>query len=119
MTDTTYITPEFVQGIIDEPGILGPAIVELATKYLALLGEFEVVSKSEWKLAGDLTELQMNYNALKAKLANPVVLRDCSFEAVSHMAHWYSEGECVAWVSGAENVKKQIVAAGFSVREEK
>ena len=56
--------------------------------------------------------------ALKAKLANPVVLSDCSFEAVSHMAHWYSEGECVAWVSGAEHVKKQIVAAGFSVRED-
>ena len=56
--------------------------------------------------------------ALKAKMANPVVLSDCSFEAVSHMAHWYSEGECVAWVSGAEHVKKQILEAGFTVTEE-
>ena len=55
---------------------------------------------------------------LKAKLANPVVLSDCSFEAVSHMAHWYSEGECVAWVSGAEHVKKQILEAGFTVKGE-
>lgn len=56
--------------------------------------------------------------ALKAKLANPVVLTDCTFEAVSHMAHWYSEGECVAWGSGAEHVKKQILEAGFTVKEE-
>lgn len=62
--------------------------------------------------------LRLEIAALKAKLANPVVLSDCSFEAVSHMAHWYSEGECVAWVSGAEHVKKQILAAGLSVREE-
>lgn len=55
---------------------------------------------------------------LKAKLANPVVMTDCTFEAVSHMAHWYSEGECVAWVSGAEHVKKQILEAGFTVNEE-
>lgn len=83
---------------------------------LAVLDQIEVVSKSEWKLAGELTDLQMNYNALKAKLANPVMLTDCTFEAVSHMAHWYSEGECVAWVSGAEHVKKQILEAGFTVK---
>lgn len=123
-----------------------------------ILDQLEVISKSEWKLAGELTELQINYNtlqkkdnsctlgvgegsgrlfvhgdydsikatqkiilerdALKAKLANPVVLSDCNFEAVSHMAHWYSEGECVAWVSGAQHVKKQIIAAGISVKEE-
>ena len=65
-----------------------------------------------------LVKAQEENTELKAKLANPVVLSDCSFEAVSHMAHWYSEGECVAWVSGAEHVKKQILAAGFSVREE-
>lgn len=65
-----------------------------------------------------LVKAQEEVTALREKLANPVVLSDCSFEAVSHMAHWYSEGECVAWVSGAEHVKKQIVAAGFSVREE-
>ena len=62
--------------------------------------------------------LQTELAALKAKLANPVVLTDCTFEAVSHMAHWYSEGECVAWFSGAEHVKKQILEAGFTVKEE-
>lgn len=60
--------------------------------------------------------LQTELAALKAKLANPVVLSDCSFEAVSHMAHWYSEGECVAWVSGAKHVKKKILEAGFTVK---
>lgn len=65
-----------------------------------------------------LVKAQEKIAELREKLANPVVLSDCTFEAVSHMAHWYSEGECVAWVSGAEHVKKQIVAAGFSVREE-
>lgn len=34
---------------------------------LALLDQIEVVSKSEWKLAGELVELQMNYNALQKK----------------------------------------------------
>jgi hypothetical protein len=63
-------------------------------------------------------QLEAEIAALKASLANPVVLRDCSFEAVSHMAHWYSEGECVAWVSGAEHVKKQILEAGFNVKGE-
>lgn len=35
---------------------------------LALLDELEVISKSEWKLAGDLTEAQMNNNVLEKKL---------------------------------------------------
>jgi hypothetical protein len=54
--------------------------------------------------------------ALKFRLANPVVLSDCSFEAVSHMAHWYSEEQCEAWVAGVEHAKKQIVAAGCIVQ---
>ena len=65
-----------------------------------------------------LVKAQEEIAVIKAQLANPVVLSDCSFEAVSHMAHWYSEGECVAWVSGAEHVKKQILEAGFTVKEE-
>lgn len=65
-----------------------------------------------------INTIEAELAALKAKLANPVVLTDCTFEAVSHMAHWYSEGECVAWVSGAEHVKKQILEAGFTVKEE-
>jgi hypothetical protein len=44
-----------------------------------------------------------------------VVLSDCTFEAVSHMAHWYTEGECVAFVSGVEHAKKQMQAAGIAV----
>lgn len=35
---------------------------------LALLDELEVFSKSEWKLAGDLTEAQMNNTVLEKKL---------------------------------------------------
>lgn len=35
---------------------------------LALLDELEVISKSEWKLAGDLTEAQMNNTVLEKKL---------------------------------------------------
>lgn len=31
-----YITPEFIQGIIDNPGTMGPAIVQLCKKYQAL-----------------------------------------------------------------------------------
>ncbi|QMV50924.1 hypothetical protein [Ewingella americana] len=46
-----------------------------------------------------------------------VVLSDCTFEAVSHMAHWYSEGECVAWVSGVEHAKNQMLAAGIVVKD--
>lgn len=65
-----------------------------------------------------LPELEAENAELRAKLANPVVLSDCSFEAVSHMAHWYSEGECVAWVSGVEHAKKQILEAGFTVKGE-
>lgn len=34
---------------------------------LALLDQIEVVSKSEWKLAGELVELQMTFNALQKK----------------------------------------------------
>ena len=32
-----------------------------------ILDQLEVISKSEWKLAGELTELQMNYNAIQLK----------------------------------------------------
>ena len=35
---------------------------------LALLDELEVISKSEWKIAGDLTEAQMNNTVLEKKL---------------------------------------------------
>ena len=45
-----------------------------------------------------------------------VVLTDCDIGAVSHMAHWYSEEQCEAWVAGVEHAKKQIVAAGCIVQ---
>ncbi|CAH0238055.1 hypothetical protein SRABI106_02336 [Rahnella aquatilis] len=80
--------------------------------------ERDGVVKSYNRVTDERNSALYEVAALKAKLANPVVLSDCSFEAVSHMAHWYSEGECVAWVSGAEHVKKQIVAAGFTVKGE-
>jgi hypothetical protein len=45
-----------------------------------------------------------------------VLLTDCDIGAVSHMAHWYSEEQCEAWVAGVEHAKKQIVAAGCIVQ---
>lgn len=45
-----------------------------------------------------------------------VLLTDCGIAAVSHMAHWYSEEQCEAWVAGVEHAKKQIVAAGCIVQ---
>lgn len=169
MTDKTDIAAQLSKRILhyadmasctsEGTSVLGADLLKLIGDTINdLIGKLEVVSKSEWKLAGELVELQMTFNALqkkdnsctlgvgegsgrlfvhgdydsikatqkiilerdalKAKLANPVVLSDCNFEAVSHMAHWYSEGECVAWVSGAQHVKKQIIAAGISVKEE-
>lgn len=46
-----------------------------------------------------------------------VLLTDCDIGAVSHMAHWYSEEQCEAWVAGVEHAKKQIVAAGCIVKD--
>jgi|SRR5471030_159166 len=45
-----------------------------------------------------------------------VVLTDCDKCAVSHMAHWYSEDQCEAWVAGVEYVKQQVEAAGCIVK---
>ncbi|MFS7308440.1 ead/Ea22-like family protein [Rahnella inusitata] len=78
--------------------------------------ERDWVVKNYIRVTNERNSALYEVEALKAKLANPVVLTDCTFEAVSHMAHWYSEGECVAWVSGAEYVKKQILEAGFTVK---
>jgi len=46
-----------------------------------------------------------------------VVLSDCDIAAVSHMAHWYSEEQCEAWVAGVEYAKKQMLAAGIVVKD--
>jgi len=45
-----------------------------------------------------------------------VVLSDCDIGAVSHMAHWYTEEQCEAWVAGVEHAKKQMLAAGIVVK---
>ncbi|MFS7307160.1 hypothetical protein [Rahnella inusitata] len=54
-----------------------------------ILDQLEVISKSEWKLAGELTELQMNYNAIQLKGDQvPVAwLND------AHLARGHIEGE--------------------------
>lgn len=44
-----------------------------------------------------------------------VVLSDCDIGAVSHMAHWYTEEQCEAWLAGVEHAKKQMLAAGIVV----
>lgn len=51
----------------------------------------------------------------EARLLVPVEFPDCDIGAVSHMAHWYSEKQCEAWVAGVEFSKKQIIKAGFKV----
>jgi len=155
MTDTTdtavlrdkkYVTPEWARNLLADPGILGPAMIELLHVYLQQVDQLE----AEHQRCAEITEQYVDRTTalsfatqraeaaekereglqkalviygdeileLRAKLANPVVLSDCSFEAVSHMAHWYSEGECVAWVSGAEHVKKKILEDGFTVKGE-
>ena len=55
-------------------------------------------------------------NPVTAPQKPVVVLTDCDIGAVSHMAHWYSEEQCEAWVAGVEHAKKQIVAAGCIVQ---
>jgi hypothetical protein len=56
------------------------------------------------------------FNPVNAPQKPVVVLTDCDIGAVSHMAHWYSEEQCEAWVAGVEHAKKQIVAAGCIVQ---
>ncbi|KAA8726712.1 hypothetical protein [Ewingella americana] len=46
-----------------------------------------------------------------------VVLSDCDIGAVSHMAHWYSEEQCEAWVAGVDHAKRQMQAAGIVVKD--
>ena len=66
---------------------------------------------------GVITDLERNIAPLFAAPQKPVVvLTDCDIGAVSHMAHWYSEEQCEAWVAGVEHAKKQIVAAGCIVQ---
>ncbi|WP_186379502.1 hypothetical protein [Yersinia rochesterensis] len=57
-------------------------------------------------------------SAANEKLSKPVEFHDCDIGAVSHMAHWYSEKQCEAWVAGVEFSKKQIIKAGFTVEGE-
>lgn len=69
----------------------------------------------------DLEEIKAGLKAVQyifTRQPKPVVvLSDCTFESVSHMAHWYTEGECVAFVSGVEHAKKQMLAAGIVVKD--
>jgi len=74
MTEKTYITPEFVQGIIDEPGILGPAIVELANKYLSLLDQLEAERQraDEYRDCIRVLADQLSENALPKEVIEAV-----------------------------------------------
>lgn len=49
MTTKEYVTPEFVRNLIEDPGMMGPAIIELARKYLELL------SQDDWIKSCDQT----------------------------------------------------------------
>ncbi|MBK1423818.1 hypothetical protein [Yersinia pseudotuberculosis] len=63
-------------------------------------------------------EAEAALSAANEKLSKPVEFPDSDIAAVSHMAHWYSEEQCEAWVAGVEFSKKQIKAAGFTVEGE-
>ncbi|HHH2177404.1 TPA: hypothetical protein ACPZUU_000028 [Yersinia enterocolitica] len=64
----------------------------------------------------ELAEAELS--AANEKLSKPVEFPDCDIGAVSHMAHWYSEKQCEAWLAGVEFSKKQIIKAGFTVEGE-
>ncbi|EOD4114474.1 hypothetical protein ACVT81_000541 [Yersinia enterocolitica] len=62
-----------------------------------------------------IEKAEAELSAANEKLSKPVEFPDCDISAVSHMAHWYSEKQCEAWVAGVEFSKKQIIKAGFTV----
>jgi len=70
-------------------------------------------SQAEWDAKNHNGDLCSLFTAPQKPV---VVLTDCDIGAVSHMAHWYSEEQCEAWVAGVEHAKKQIVAAGCIVQ---
>ncbi|CRY60504.1 phage-like protein [Yersinia kristensenii] len=65
-----------------------------------------------------IEKAEAELSAANEKLSKPVEFPDCDISAVSHMAHWYSEKQCEAWVAGVEFSKKQIIKAGFTVAGE-
>ncbi len=68
-------------------------------------------------LASGIIQLKERAAAAEARLLVPVEFPDSDIGIVSHMAHWYSQGECEAWVAGVEFSKKQIIKAGYPVEE--
>lgn len=81
----------------------------------------------DWRIRAEvaetrITELEtllernkMRVEKLGELLATPVRFPDCDVEAVSIMAHWYTDNQVVAWVAGVAHAKNQIRAAGFKV----
>ena len=173
MTDKTDIAAQLSKRILhyadmasctsEGTSVLGADLLKLIGDTINdLIGKLEVVSKSEWKLAGELVELQMTFNALqkkdnsctlgvgegsgrlfvhgdydsikatqkiilerdalKAKLANPVVL-PTGYSARS--GHPFHEGERNVmiphkqgdWLSRFD-VEHAIHVAGFTVKGE-
>ncbi|HDL6856624.1 TPA: Lar family restriction alleviation protein [Yersinia enterocolitica] len=74
-------------------------------------------STSIWKARAKKAEAELS--AANEKLSTAVEFPDSDIAAVSHIAHWYSEKQCEAWVAGVEFSKKQIKAAGFAVEGSK
>ncbi|WP_019209097.1 hypothetical protein [Yersinia massiliensis] len=88
----------------------------------ALLAKLEAAEKQVKEMTEQyldrntaLTFVTLRAEAAEARLLVPVEFPDCDIGAVSHMAHWYSEKQCEAWVAGVEFSKKQIIKAGFKV----
>lgn len=69
-------------------------------------------------LSNAIVGLRDKLSAANDMLSKPVEFPDCDIGAASHMAHWYSEKQCEAWVAGVEFSKKQIIKAGFTVEGE-
>lgn len=90
-----------------------------------LVHRLEGQTYEKWFSESDVKDLRERSQKAEAalsaandKLSKPVAFPDCDIAAVSHIAHWYSEKQCEAWVAGVEFSKKQIIKAGFTVEGE-
>lgn len=71
---------------------------------------------NKWRERAEKAESELS--AANERLSKAVEFPDSDIAAVSHIAHWYSENQCEAWVAGVEFSKKQIIKAGFTVEGE-
>ncbi|HHG9944636.1 TPA: hypothetical protein ACPZLH_002477 [Yersinia enterocolitica] len=80
-----------------------------------LINRLEGQTYEKWFGESDVKDLRERAEAAEARLLVPVEFPDSDIGIVSHIAHWYSQAECEAWVAGVEFSKKQIIKAGYLV----